>query len=59
MHIGDDDISDIQSAERAGISAYKIYSGLDLLEKRDIWDCRNLCRNYQIELKWVCSFHNY
>ena len=33
MHIGDDDISDIQSAERAGISAYKIYSGLDLLEK--------------------------
>lgn len=33
MHIGDDDIADIQSAGHAGIMACKIYSGLELLEK--------------------------
>lgn len=33
IHIGDDDIADIQSARKYGISACKIYSGPELLEK--------------------------
>ena len=33
IHIGDDDIADIQSARKYGISACKIYGGPELLEK--------------------------
>ena len=33
LHIGDDIVSDIESADKCGLETYRVYSGLDLLEE--------------------------
>ena len=41
IHIGDDAVADVESAERNGLVSYQIYSGLELLEMTGymgLWD---------------------
>lgn len=41
LHIGDDVAADVESAEKNGISAFRLYSGIDLLEQAGymgLWD---------------------
>lgn len=62
VHIGDDEVADIESADKAGIKSCRIYSGMDLLEKvgyLGLWDSvKTLSDRIKLGMVVSCLFNS-
>lgn len=62
VHIGDDEVADIESADKAGMKSCRIYSGMDLLEKvgyLGLWDSiKTLSDRVKLGMFVSCLFNS-